>query len=41
MSKDFIHFFGTTGNKDIFFKKIRQAGGLYFNLISYTYRPFK
>ncbi len=32
MSKDFIHFFGTTGNKDIFFKKIRQAGGLYFNV---------
>ena len=23
MSKDFIHFFGTTGNKNIFFKKIR------------------
>lgn len=32
MKKDFIHFFGTTGNKDIFFKKIRQAGGLYFNV---------
>lgn len=32
MAKDFIHFFGTTGNKDIFFKKIRQAGGLYFNI---------
>lgn len=32
MSKDFIHFFGTTGNKDIFFKKIRQAGGLYFSV---------
>lgn len=30
MGKDFIHFFGTTGNKDIFFKKIRSAGGLYF-----------
>lgn len=26
--KNFIHFFGTTGNKDIFFKKIRSAGGL-------------
>ncbi len=26
---DFIHFFGTTGSKEIFFKKIRQAGGLY------------
>ncbi len=32
MKKDFIHFFRTTGNKDIFFKKIRQAGGLYFNV---------
>ncbi len=32
MSKDFIHFFGTTGNKDIFFKKIRQVGGLYFSV---------
>lgn len=32
MVKDFIHFFGTTGNKDIFFKKIRQAGGLYLNV---------
>lgn len=32
MSKDFIHFFGTTGNKDIFFKKIRSAGGLYFSV---------
>ncbi|MCI8470767.1 MAG: hypothetical protein HFJ35_04720 [Clostridia bacterium] len=32
MSKDFIHFFGTTGNKDIFFKNIRQSGGLYFNV---------
>lgn len=32
MAKDFIHFFGTTGNKDIFFKNIRQAGGLYFNV---------
>ena len=31
MPKDFIHFFGTTGNKDIFFKKIRSAGGLYFS----------
>lgn len=32
MVKDFIHFFGTTGNKDIFFKKIREAGGLYLNV---------
>ena len=32
MSKDFIHFFGTTGNKDIFFKKIRSSGGLYFSV---------
>ncbi len=32
MAKDFIHFFGTTGNKDIFFKKIRSAGGLYFHV---------
>lgn len=32
MSEDFIHFFGTTGNKDIFFKKIRQVGGLYFSV---------
>ena len=32
MVKDFIHFFGTTGNKDIFFKRIRQAGGLYVNI---------
>lgn len=30
--KDFIHFFGTTGNKDIFFKNIRQAGGLYLSI---------
>ncbi len=29
MAKDFIHFFGTTGNKEIFFKKIRSAGGYY------------
>lgn len=29
---DYIHFFGTTGNKDIFFKNIRQAGGLLFNI---------
>lgn len=29
---DFIHFFGTTGNKDIFFKKIRAVGGLYLNI---------
>lgn len=32
MSRDFIHFFGTTGNKDIFFKKIRSPGGLYFSV---------
>lgn len=32
MSEDFIHFFGTTGNKDIFFKKIRSPGGLYLCL---------
>ena len=32
MSNDFIYFFGTTGNKDIFFKKIRQVGGLYFSV---------
>lgn len=32
MPKDFIHFFGTTGNKDIFFKKIRSSGGLYFSV---------
>ena len=30
--KDFIHFFGTTGNKDIFFKKIRSPGGLYLSV---------
>lgn len=29
---DFIHFFGTTGNKDIFFKKIRSPGGLYLSI---------
>ncbi len=29
---DFIHFFGTTGNKDIFFKKIRSSGGLYLSV---------
>ena len=27
-----IHFFGTTGSKDIFFKKIRSSGGLYFSV---------
>lgn len=32
MQKNFIHFFGTTGNKDIFFKKIRSPGGLYFSI---------
>ena len=29
---DYIHFFGTTGNKDIFFKNIRSAGGLYLDI---------
>lgn len=29
---DFIHFFGTTGSKEVFFKKIRTMGGLYFNV---------
>lgn len=29
---DFIHFFGTTGDKDVFFNNIRSAGGLYFNI---------
>ena len=29
MPKRFYTFFGTTGNKDIFFKKIRSSGGLY------------
>lgn len=29
---DFIHFFGTTGDKDIFFNKIRSVGGLYLNI---------
>ncbi len=28
----YIHFFGTTGNKDIIFKNIRSAGGLYINI---------
>lgn len=32
MAKDFIHFFGTTGNKEIFFKKIRSSGGLYISV---------
>lgn len=32
MTKNFIQFFGTTGNKDIFFKNIREAGGLYFHV---------
>lgn len=32
MPKDFIHFFGTTGNTDIIFKNIREAGGLYFHV---------
>lgn len=32
MVKDFIHFFGTTGNKDIFFKNTRSPGGLYFHV---------
>ena len=30
--ENYIHFFGTTGNKDIFFKNIRQAGGLLFSI---------
>lgn len=30
--KDFIHFFGTTGDKDVFFKGIRSMGGLYLNI---------
>lgn len=29
---DFIHFFGTTGSKEIFFNKIRSSGGLYLKL---------
>ena len=29
---DYIHFFGTTGNKDIIFKNARSAGGLYINI---------
>ena len=29
---DYIHFFGTTGNKDIIFKNIRSAGGLYIHI---------
>lgn len=28
----FIHFFGTTGSKNVFFKKIRSAGGLYLSV---------
>lgn len=29
---DFIHFFGTTGNKEVFFNKIRSSGGLYLSI---------
>lgn len=29
---DFIHFFGTTGNKEVFFNKIRFSGGLYLSI---------
>lgn len=32
MKTDFIHFFGTTGNKDVFFRNIRSAGGLYLSV---------
>ena len=32
IKENFIHFFGTTGNKDVFFKNIRQAGGLLLNI---------
>ncbi len=32
MKRDFIHFFGTTGNKDIFFKNIRSAGGMFLSI---------
>lgn len=32
MEKDFVHFFGTTGSKEIFFNKIRLAGGLYLHM---------
>ena len=30
--KDFIHFFGTTGSKFTYFKKIRDVGGIYINV---------
>lgn len=29
---DYIHFFGTTGNKNVFFKKIREVGGFYLSI---------
>lgn len=29
---DFIYFFGTTGSKELFFKKIRSSGGLYLSI---------
>ena len=29
---NFIHFFGTTGNKDVFFEKIKSPGGLYVSV---------
>ncbi len=29
---DYIHFFGTTGNKDVIFKNMRSAGGLYIHM---------
>lgn len=32
MEKDFIHFFGTTGDKDIFFNKTLSSGGLYISI---------
>lgn len=32
MKKDIIHFFGTTGSKDVFFNKIRLSGGLYLDI---------
>ena len=32
MKKDWIHFFGTTGSKEVFFKKIRSSGGLYIHV---------
>lgn len=32
MKKDIIHFFGTTGSKELFFNKIRLSGGLYLDI---------